>query len=128
MIEHSATRLRRHAVRGILTGQSVVCHEYADRDAPPRCPSRQADALSPGRGRDARAAFLRAAAAVFSERGFQDASVEDIAHRAGYSKGAIYWHFESKDDLFLALLEEPGLALPATEETQERPRFRGLSL
>ena len=56
--------------------------------------------------RDARAAFLRAAAAVFSERGFQDASVEDIADRAGYSKGAIYWHFESKDDLFLALLEE----------------------
>jgi AcrR family transcriptional regulator len=56
--------------------------------------------------RDARAAFLRAAAAVFAERGFQDASVEDIAHRAGYSKGAIYWHFESKDDLFLALLEE----------------------
>ena len=56
--------------------------------------------------RDARAALLRAAAAVFAERGFQDASVEDIAHRAGYSKGAIYWHFESKDDLFLALLEE----------------------
>ena len=56
--------------------------------------------------RDARAALLRAAAAVFAERGFQDASVEDIAHRAGYSKGAIYWHFESKDDLFFALLEE----------------------
>jgi AcrR family transcriptional regulator len=56
--------------------------------------------------RDAGAALLRAAAAVFAERGFQDASVEDIAHRAGYSKGAIYWHFESKDDLFLALLEE----------------------
>ena len=56
--------------------------------------------------RDARAALLRAAAAVFAERGFQDASVEDIARRAGYSKGAIYWHFESKDDLFLALLEE----------------------
>jgi AcrR family transcriptional regulator len=56
--------------------------------------------------RDARATLLRAAAAVFSERGFRDASVEDIAHRAGYSKGAIYWHFESKDDLFLALLEE----------------------
>src|SRR5260221_14714326 len=56
--------------------------------------------------RDARAAFLRAAAAVFSERGFQDASVEDIAHRAGYSKGAVYWHFESKDDLFFTLVEE----------------------
>jgi len=56
--------------------------------------------------RDARAALLRAAAAVFSERGFRDASVDDIARRAGYSKGAIYWHFEGKDDLFLALLDE----------------------
>lgn len=56
--------------------------------------------------RDARAALLRAAAAVFSERGFRGASVDEIAQRAGYSKGAIYWHFESKDDLFFALLEE----------------------
>jgi AcrR family transcriptional regulator len=56
-------------------------------------------------GTDAREALLRAAAEVFSERGFKDASVDEIASRAGYSKGALYWHFESKDDLFFALMD-----------------------
>lgn len=56
--------------------------------------------------RDGRAALLDAAAEVFASRGLRDASVDEVAERAGYSKGAVYWHFESKDDLFLALLEE----------------------
>ena len=57
-------------------------------------------------GRDAREALLEAAAAVFAERGFPDASVDEIAQRAGYSKGAVYWHFAGKDELFFALLDE----------------------
>jgi AcrR family transcriptional regulator len=57
-------------------------------------------------GRDARAELLDAALKVFAERGYRDASVDEIAERAGYSKGALYWHFSSKDVLFLALLEE----------------------
>ena len=56
--------------------------------------------------RDAREALLDAAAEVFAARGLRDASVDEVAERAGYSKGAVYWHFESKDGLFLALLEE----------------------
>lgn len=56
--------------------------------------------------RDARQELLSAAADVFGERGFHDASIDEIAERAGYSKGAVYWHFASKDDLFLALVEE----------------------
>ncbi len=56
--------------------------------------------------RDARAALLGAAAEVFAERGFRDASIDEVAERAGYSKGAVYWHFDGKDDLFAALLEE----------------------
>lgn len=56
--------------------------------------------------RDARQELLSAAADVFAERGFHDASIDEIAERAGYSKGAVYWHFASKDDLFLALAEE----------------------
>jgi AcrR family transcriptional regulator len=55
---------------------------------------------------DARAALLRAAAEVFAERGFRDASVDEVAERAGYSKGAVYWHFDGKEALFEALLEE----------------------
>jgi AcrR family transcriptional regulator len=43
---------------------------------------------------------------VFAERGFYGASVEEIAERAGFSKGAFYSNFETKDDLFLALLDD----------------------
>jgi AcrR family transcriptional regulator len=55
---------------------------------------------------NARAGLLAAAAEVFAARGYRDASVDEVAERAGYSKGAVYWHFESKDDLFLALVDE----------------------
>lgn len=57
-------------------------------------------------GRDARQDLLSAAAEVFTARGFHDASIDEVAERAGYSKGAVYWHFAGKDDLFLALVEE----------------------
>jgi AcrR family transcriptional regulator len=56
--------------------------------------------------RDGRAALLEAAMEVFAQHGYRDASVDQIAERAGYSKGAIYFHFSGKDDLFFALLEE----------------------
>jgi len=52
-----------------------------------------------------RARLLEAAGAVFAERGFQGATVETIAERAGYSRGAFYSNFDSKDDLFLAVLD-----------------------
>jgi AcrR family transcriptional regulator len=55
---------------------------------------------------DARHELLCAAADVVAERGFRDASIDEVAERAGYSKGAVYWHFASKDDLFFALVEE----------------------
>jgi AcrR family transcriptional regulator len=50
--------------------------------------------------------ILRAARTVFGRRGFHGASIEDIADEAGLSNGAIYYNFESKGDLFFALLEE----------------------
>jgi AcrR family transcriptional regulator len=54
-------------------------------------------------GRDA---ILDAAAAVFTERGYRGATVDAILARAGLSKGTFYWHFESKDELMLAVLAE----------------------
>ena len=57
-------------------------------------------------GLDAREELLGAAMQVFAERGYRDASVDEIVERAGYSKGALYWHFSGKEDLFFALLEE----------------------
>ncbi len=53
-----------------------------------------------------RSQILRAARAVFIDRGFIAARVEDVAKRAGLSKGAVYFYFASKRDLFLALVQE----------------------
>ncbi|WP_231511862.1 TetR/AcrR family transcriptional regulator [Chondromyces apiculatus] len=49
--------------------------------------------------------LLRAAEAVFSERGLAGARVEDITGRAGVSKGAFYLHFKSKEDCFQQIVE-----------------------
>lgn len=57
-------------------------------------------------GRDARDELLSAALRVFARRGYREAGVDEIAAEAGYSKGALYWHFSGKADLFAALLEE----------------------
>ena len=50
-----------------------------------------------------RALLLDAAEEVFAEKGFTPATLDDIAHTAGYTKGAIYKHFAAKEDLFLAV-------------------------
>jgi AcrR family transcriptional regulator len=52
-----------------------------------------------------RAQLFRAAMEVCSAKGYHATRVEDIAARAGLSKGSIYHHFRSKKELFLALLE-----------------------
>jgi AcrR family transcriptional regulator len=49
--------------------------------------------------------LLTAARSVFARGGFRGASVEEIASEAGFSTGALYSNFESKEDLFLALME-----------------------
>jgi AcrR family transcriptional regulator len=53
-----------------------------------------------------RAALLDAAARVFVERGFQGASVELITESAGFSRGAFYSNFTSKEQLFAELLQD----------------------
>ena len=50
-----------------------------------------------------RSLLLDAAEDVFAEKGFIAATLDDIAHAAGYTKGAIYKHFAAKEDLFLAV-------------------------
>ena len=49
--------------------------------------------------------LLDAAARVFAERGYHGASVDLVAEAAGYTKGAVYSNFDSKEDLFLELLD-----------------------
>jgi len=50
--------------------------------------------------------LLRAASQVFAERGFHEATLDEVAAAAGYTKGAVYSNFKNKEDLFLALLED----------------------
>jgi AcrR family transcriptional regulator len=54
---------------------------------------------------DRRAAILEAALEVFSRRGYNGASIDEIANAAGISKALIYEHFPSKKDLHVSLLE-----------------------
>jgi AcrR family transcriptional regulator len=62
--------------------------------------------LTPERRRErTRNALLDAAAEVFARRGFNGASLDEIAETAGFTRGAIYKHFEGKEDLFFALMD-----------------------
>jgi AcrR family transcriptional regulator len=54
----------------------------------------------------ARERLLAAAARVFAERGYASASIDEIARDAGVTKGAVYWNFDSKEELFFALLDQ----------------------
>lgn len=53
-----------------------------------------------------RASLLRSAASAFRRRGLEGASVDQVAQEAGYTKGAFYAHFKSKEELFLVMLDE----------------------
>lgn len=50
--------------------------------------------------------IFQAAIDIFSEKGFDKATMDDIAARANVAKGTIYYHFKSKEELFLFLVEE----------------------
>ena len=55
---------------------------------------------------DRRQVILNAAAELFSEQGYDRASIRDIANKAGLLAGSVYHHFASKDELYLAVHRE----------------------
>ena len=59
---------------------------------------------------ETRNAILDAAERVFQERGVSHTSLAEIATAAGVTRGAIYWHFANKSDVFDALFEQIGRA------------------
>jgi AcrR family transcriptional regulator len=62
--------------------------------------------LTPERRRQlTRDALVDAAAQVFVSRGFNGASLDEIAETAGFTRGAIYKYFDGKEDLFLAVFD-----------------------
>jgi AcrR family transcriptional regulator len=77
----------------------MVCGSWHTGDVP-------VDKLTPERRRQmTRDALLDAAEEVFVRRGVPGAPMEEIAAEAGFSRGAIYAHFGSKDDLLLAVMD-----------------------
>jgi AcrR family transcriptional regulator len=102
-------------------------------------------------GIQSRRKIVEAAAALMAERGFAGTSISAVSRRSGLPSGSIYWHFESKEDLLAAVVEEgarrwfdalPGPAdLPASpaeavealldaaaRSLEERPEFLRLLL
>ena len=65
----------------------------------------ETDAPAPAedKGRNRRQQILEAAARHFSDRGFHATSMRDIAADVGFLVGSIYYHFDSKDALFVAV-------------------------
>jgi AcrR family transcriptional regulator len=53
-----------------------------------------------------RECLMHSAARVFARRGLQQASIDEVAEDAGFTKGAFYANFKSKEELFLAMLDE----------------------
>lgn len=53
-----------------------------------------------------RATLLKTALSVFSAKGYAAATLEDVAKAAKVTRGAIYWHFKSKADLYNTLISE----------------------
>jgi AcrR family transcriptional regulator len=74
--------------------------------ASPKLDRRRAASKPQPGGATSREQLLTAAARVFARSGYHGASMNEIAAEAGFSKGALYWSFASKEELFFALLDE----------------------
>ena len=60
----------------------------------------------PPQDRDRRQQILDAAQSVFAQKGFEGASIKDLARAARISPGLLYWYFKDKTDLFTSLFSE----------------------
>ncbi|MFF8771419.1 ScbR family autoregulator-binding transcription factor [Kitasatospora sp. NPDC015120] len=77
--------------------------------------ARQARALA------TRQTVLHAAAEVFDERGYAGATMAEILERAGVTKGALYFHFPSKEELALAVIEGQSAWLATWQPATDSP-------
>jgi len=59
-----------------------------------------------GKSDESRRRILEVARAVFFEQGYERANLDEMARRAGLAKGTIYRHFDSKGELYIAVLSE----------------------
>src|SRR5271163_2212363 len=56
------------------------------------------------RAQDSRDEILQAASKLFAVRGFHETSMAEVARAAKVSKALIFWHFKTKEELFMAVL------------------------
>jgi len=79
-----------------------------------------------------RAKLVDAALKLFSTSGYEHATVDDISREAGYSKGAYYFHFSTKDDILMELLrmwtEERTTVIAAADGDATSPEGLGDTL
>jgi AcrR family transcriptional regulator len=73
------------------------------------------------RGQATRAHLIEVATRLFATHGYDGTSIETVLAESGVSRGSLYHHFQSKDTLFLAVLEGVGarIGLEAAEEAQD---------
>lgn len=55
---------------------------------------------------EVKAQILAAAATIFAEKGFSKTGINDIVRASGLSKGGVYWHFASKDEIVTAIFNQ----------------------
>lgn len=60
---------------------------------------------APNKKAKTREQILQAALTCFADKGYHQTTMDDIVAESGLSKGALYWHFKGKQELFVALVE-----------------------
>ena len=77
---------------------------------------------------ETRALLVSAGLELFAERGFEIATLDDVALAAGFTKGAIYRHFPSKGAFLLALFEQYAAVARAGPGARQAPWFIPLTV
>jgi AcrR family transcriptional regulator len=109
----------------VTTGLRQAAESLASVTPPPTTGAAQRRAK---KAEETRAKLLDAAADVIAAKGYEGASMEDIAAAAGFTKGALYSHFSSKEDLLFALATEHLATAQGLPEEGQLPAAIGAML
>ncbi len=98
-----AARQPERSAKAAATAGTIVSAAPA-ADTPTATVTAATAATTGGKRSRTRAALIEAAATVIGEKGYDRASLEEIAARAGMTRGAVYGNFKNKEELFLAII------------------------